>query len=101
MHQGILWVVPGPPAVKEEMSRPLLQGSRSAGVKTGMLSNGQRLDRPSHMCTLSQDGMAAWMNGARSAWAYICAQVPEWHTPSGLCSWGIAPLRPLPSLLLS
>lgn len=22
----------------------------------------------------------------------MCAQVPEWHTPSGLCAWGIAPL---------
>lgn len=51
---------------------------------------------------LSQDGMAAaWMDCARSAWAHIlCAGTGVAHAFWPLLPGVVAPLQPLPSLLL-
>ena len=86
VHQGILWVVPGLPAV-EEMSRPPLQGLRS-GVKTAARSNGTT---GCQTFTPSKDGsigMDELRSSPGSCWAYMCAQVPARKTPSGLCTLG-------------
>ena len=83
--QGILWVVPGPPAVAE-MSRPL-QGSRS-GVKTAARSNGTTVWQAFTRSKDGSIGMDELRSSPGSCWAYMCAQVPARKTPSGLCTLG-------------
>ena len=102
VHQGILWVVPGLPAV-EEMSRPPLQGLRS-GVKTAARSNGTtgcQTFTPSKDGSIGVDGILRSSLGSR--WAYMSVCVRRYRHGRRLlvsAPWGIAPLRPLPSLLL-
>ena len=73
VHQGILWVVPGLPAV-EEMSRRPLQGLRS-GVKTAARSNGTtgcQTFTPSKDGSIGVDGILRSSLGSRWAYMSVC-----------------------------